>query len=55
MDLTEIDLTDSRNFVEAVPYEWFAALRDQAPVFWHEETDGPGFLGGHQVQRLRRR
>jgi cholest-4-en-3-one 26-monooxygenase len=43
VDLTEIDLTDSQNFVDAVPHEWFRALRDQSPVFWHEETDGPGF------------
>ena len=44
MDLSQIDLTDSHNFVEAVPHEWFAELRRQAPVFWHEETTtGPGF------------
>ena len=43
MDLSEIDLTDSRNFVEAVPHHWFAELRRRAPVFWHAEEDGPGF------------
>ncbi|HVA02635.1 MAG TPA: cytochrome P450 [Acidimicrobiales bacterium] len=43
MELNEIDLTDSQNFVSAVPHEWFAELRRQAPVYWHEETDGPGF------------
>ena len=43
MDLSEIDLSDSRNYVAEVPHEWFAALREQAPVFWHEEKDGPGF------------
>ena len=43
MELSEIDLTDSTKFVSAVPHEWFAALRSQAPVYWHEETDGPGF------------
>lgn len=44
MDLAQIDLTDSRNFVEGVPHHWFAELRRQAPVFWHEETTtGPGF------------
>ncbi|HML01034.1 MAG TPA: cytochrome P450 [Acidimicrobiales bacterium] len=43
MDLSEIDLTDSRNFVEAVPHQWFAELRRRAPVFWHAEEDGPGF------------
>ncbi len=43
MDLREIDLTDSLNFVEAVPHHWFAELRRQAPGWWHEEADGPGF------------
>ena len=53
MELSEIDLVDSRNFVSAVPHEWFAELRRQAPVYWHEEPDGPGLLGRHQVRRLR--
>jgi len=26
-----------------VPHEWFAFLRQNAPVWWHEEADGPGF------------
>jgi cholest-4-en-3-one 26-monooxygenase len=43
MELSEIDLIDSKNFVPAVPHEWFAALRRQAPVYWHDEPDGPGF------------
>jgi cholest-4-en-3-one 26-monooxygenase len=43
MQLSDIDLTDSRNFVPGVPHEWFAYLRRNAPVWWHEETDGPGF------------
>ncbi|MDE3087577.1 MAG: cytochrome P450, partial [Acidobacteriota bacterium] len=43
MDLSQIDLTDSANFVEGVPHHWFAALRREAPVYWHEESEGPGF------------
>jgi cholest-4-en-3-one 26-monooxygenase len=43
MQLSDIDLTDSKNFVPAVPHEWFAYLRRNAPVWWQEETDGPGF------------
>ncbi len=43
MDLHDIDLTDSSRFVAGVPHEWFALLRREAPVFWHEERDGPGF------------
>jgi cholest-4-en-3-one 26-monooxygenase len=43
VELVDIDLTDSRNFVGGVPHHWFAYLRANAPVWWHEETDGPGF------------
>ncbi len=43
MTPTPIDLTDSRNFVAGVPYEWFSYLRANAPAYWHEEADGPGF------------
>jgi len=43
MDLAQIDLTDSRNFVGGVPHEWFAHLRQHAPAHWHEEAEGPGF------------
>ena len=43
MELSEIDLIDSRNFVSAVPHQWFAELRRQAPVYWHDEPEGPGF------------
>jgi cholest-4-en-3-one 26-monooxygenase len=40
MNLQDIDLTDSKRFVQGVPHEWFAALREQAPVYWHPEPDG---------------
>jgi cholest-4-en-3-one 26-monooxygenase len=43
IELGDIDLTDPENFVSGVPHEWFAYLRDKAPVWWHEEEDGPGF------------
>jgi cholest-4-en-3-one 26-monooxygenase len=43
MKLSDIDLTDSTKFVSAVPHEWFVELRREAPVYWHEEADGPGF------------
>jgi cholest-4-en-3-one 26-monooxygenase len=39
----DIDLTDSKPFVDGVPHEWFAFLRKNAPVWWQEEADGPGF------------
>ena len=43
MDLSDIDLTNPGAFVDHVPHEWFAQLRADAPVYWHEEADGPGF------------
>jgi cholest-4-en-3-one 26-monooxygenase len=39
----DIDLTDSKPFAERVPHEWFAFLRQNAPVWWQEESNGPGF------------
>ena len=43
IDFRDIDLTDSKNFVDGVPHDWFAFLRRNAPVWWHEEAAGPGF------------
>ena len=40
MEVTDIDLADPGNFVEAVPHEWFAQLRREAPVQWHPDPDG---------------
>ncbi len=39
----DIDLTDSKPFADGVPHHWFAYLRENAPVWWQEEADGPGF------------
>jgi cholest-4-en-3-one 26-monooxygenase len=41
LSLEEIDLTDGRNFVAGVPYEWFAELRREAPAFWHLQEGAP--------------
>lgn len=39
-----IDLISEQTFVErGHPWEQYAWLRANAPVFWHDETDGPGF------------
>ena len=40
MDLSDIDLSDSRNFVDGVPHDWFAYLRKEAPVQWHKDPNG---------------
>ena len=39
----DINLLDSTAFIGGVPHEWFAFLRKNAPVWWQEEEEGPGF------------
>lgn len=41
--LADIDLTDLDRWVEGVPYDWFALLRREEPVFWQDERGGRGF------------
>ena len=41
--LDDVDLTDLSVWEERVPYDWFALLRNEAPLFWQEEHDGRGF------------
>jgi cholest-4-en-3-one 26-monooxygenase len=43
MDLADIDLLDRDAFAQRVPHEWFAFLREHAPVYHHAEPGGPGF------------
>lgn len=43
MQLSDVNLTDPDIFQRGVPHEMFRLLRREAPVFWHRETDGPGF------------
>src|SRR3954454_658778 len=38
-----VDLLDPASFDGGQPHEAFAWLRDNDPVHWHEEPDGPGF------------
>jgi cholest-4-en-3-one 26-monooxygenase len=43
MELGDIDLLSRDIFAERVPHEWFAHLREHAPIYHHPEPDGPGF------------
>jgi cholest-4-en-3-one 26-monooxygenase len=43
MQLSDINLTDPDIFQRGVPHDMFKLLRREAPVFWHTETNGPGF------------
>jgi cytochrome P450 len=36
----DIDLTDLDLYKDGIPHEAFRTLRDQAPLFWNDETDG---------------
>jgi cholest-4-en-3-one 26-monooxygenase len=43
MQIRGVNLTDPDIFERGVPHEMFRLLRREAPVYWHEEPDGPGF------------
>ncbi len=43
MELAEIDLLNRDVFTGGVPHDWFAYLREHAPIHHHDEPDGPGF------------
>src|SRR2546430_698155 len=43
MQLPGVDLVNPDLFLAGWPHEAFALLRAQAPVYWHEEANGPGF------------
>ena len=43
MQIRGVNLTDPDIFQQGVPHEMFRVLRNEAPVYWHEEPSGPGF------------
>jgi cholest-4-en-3-one 26-monooxygenase len=43
MKLSEVNLNDLDAFEQGCPHEMFELLRREAPVFWHEEPQGPGY------------
>jgi cholest-4-en-3-one 26-monooxygenase len=44
MEVGSLDLCNPDTFVEGVPHEYFALLRREAPLYWHEDkTTGVGF------------
>jgi len=38
-----LNLVDPDLYLEGVPREYFRWLRDNEPVAWHDEPDGPGY------------
>ena len=51
--LDTIDLSDHDAFLDAVPYEWFATLRREAPVHFNPEPDGTGFYAVTRYEDIR--
>jgi len=43
MTATTSDPTDPATFVDGPPHPWFARLRREAPLWWHESRNGPSF------------
>src|SRR5437879_10445501 len=43
MRLPGVDLANPDLFLAGWPHEAFVLLRAKAPVYWHEEANGPGF------------
>jgi cytochrome P450/nitrite reductase/ring-hydroxylating ferredoxin subunit len=41
--LDDVDLTDLDVWERGVPHDWLALLRQEAPLHWQPETEGPGF------------
>lgn len=41
--LVRIDLLSPQSFASGHPFAQYRWLRENAPVFWHEEPEGPGF------------
>ena len=39
----DIDLLDSRTYLDGVPHEYFATLRAEGPVQWRVQPDAPGY------------
>src|SRR5277367_1701495 len=39
----DIDLLSPEKFAAGHPFAQYRWLRENAPVFWHEEPNGPGF------------
>jgi cholest-4-en-3-one 26-monooxygenase len=52
MELKDIDIVDPDNFLSGEHHEMFKLLREQDPVHWTEEPDGPGFWSVTKLRDL---
>ncbi len=53
MQLSDVNLTDPDLFQRGTPHDMFKVLRNEAPVYWHPEPDGPGFWAITKYQDLK--
>jgi cholest-4-en-3-one 26-monooxygenase len=51
--LDDIDLNDASVWERGTPHEWFTRLRNESPVCWRNEDDGPGYwaVTSHELVR----
>jgi len=50
----DVDLSDPKTFLAAVPHEYFRVPRERDPVHWQEECELPVFLPGPGYRALTR-
>lgn len=50
----DIDLASASAFAHGHPWEQYAWLRQHAPVYWHDEVEGPGFWAVTRYEDVRR-
>lgn len=43
VQLAEVELYSPDSYVDRVPHDVFKHLRREAPVYWHRESNGPGY------------
>lgn len=53
MSTPTIDLLSNETFRSGHPWDQYAWLRENAPVFWHREADGPGFWAVTRYEDVR--
>jgi cytochrome P450 len=53
LDTMTIDLLSSKSFASGHPVEQYHWLQENAPVYWHDEPEGPGFWAVTSAELVR--
>ncbi|MGH3626836.1 MAG: hypothetical protein ACRDRL_05255, partial [Sciscionella sp.] len=48
-----LDLLDPASYAAGLPLDCYDWLRENAPVYWHDEPDGPGFWAVTELATVR--